>query len=84
MTYDISLQVPNSKVAYRHSTEHGWEMTPDGEQWYFTWRALMDILELHPTIEYTPTDDADERELFGETLDEEIPDDLWAMVGTHS
>ena len=67
---------------------HGWEVTCDkGATWSWSPRGLEEFQQMHPSLTvdsaYTlATDTAEdvERELFGETLDEPIPDDLFAML----
>lgn len=78
-------KVPNTLIAYRYSDEFGMEKTWDGgETWHFTFRGWREIEEMHPTIELgdleLPTNEENEREIFGETLDEPIPDDYWYMI----
>jgi hypothetical protein len=79
------LVKPNSKIRYRNEGQ-GWECSDDGgETWCFTFRCREEILAMHPSIVDTTPDteaaaDAD-RELFGETLDEPIPDDMAEMLG---
>jgi len=74
------------KIMFRRSDKGGWEYSDDGgKMWYFTYRTIDEIrLMKHAVIvggESPAEDNEDrERELFGETLDEEIPDDLWAMI----
>lgn len=78
---------PGSKLVYRPSDRGGWEWSDDGgANWHLTFRTLEEILAMHVTLvpdsdEVTDTAETDERELFGETLDEEIPDDLAEMLG---
>ena len=80
-------QVPGKKLAYRKSDQGGMEYSDDdGQTWYLTFRTLSEIIEMHPTIVGPSVEDAEraemaEREIFGETLDEEIPEDLWEMIG---
>lgn len=80
------LRVPGSSILYRPSDKGGWEWSDDGATWYFTFRNGEEIKAMHPGITEdadatpnTPDEDA-ERELFGETLDDPIPDDLWDMI----
>jgi hypothetical protein len=72
-------KVLGTKTAYRDS-EHGGLEVSDGEYWYFTFRTWSEVEAMHPTLEASPavadTEEQD-RELFGETLDEPIPDDLY-------
>lgn len=79
---------PNVGIRYCH--DHGWEVTDDkGQTWSFTFRGLTEFQQMHKTLFIDPayygqdTEEDRERELFGETLDDGIPDDLFAMlVGT--
>ncbi len=75
-------KVPGTKIAYKQGN-HGTEVSlDDGETWSFTFRSMSEVLEMHPTLTgYNPDSDS-ERELFRETLDDEIPDDLWEMIST--
>ncbi len=62
----------------------------DKEIWYFSsMRSWGEIQQMHPTLVPLDTcstdvgnDETEEqlREVFGETLDDEIPDDLWEMI----
>jgi hypothetical protein len=80
------ITVPGSKICYRPSDRGGWEWTDDGgERWNLTFRSRQEILDMHRTAvddspEVMSTADV-ERELFGETLDEPIPDDFAEMLG---
>jgi hypothetical protein len=73
-------KVLGTKIAYRNSDHGGLEVTDDGENWYFTFRTWSEVEAMHPTLEAAPavvdTEERD-RELFGETLDEPILDDLY-------
>ena len=77
------LRVPGTKICYRNSEADGWLVSWDGgEIWNFQRRSLAEILDMHPSIvtsNQKETQDR-ERELFGETLDDPIPDDLWEML----
>lgn len=76
------LFVPGTKIQYRSDPTP--QVSDDGGlTWYFTFRSPSEFMEMWPTaISDAPpqVDDLDERELFGETLDDEIPDDLWDMI----
>jgi len=79
------LTVPGTKLRYRRSDKGGWEYSDDGgSTWYFTFRSESEIRAMWPQIEGTmPDPDANrdaELEVFGDTLDEPIPDDLAAMI----
>lgn len=72
------------KILWR-SIGNGPEWSPDdGETWYFTFRDYHAFEEMHgETLLVAGSeapDDQEEREIFGETLDEPIPDALWAMI----
>jgi hypothetical protein len=67
---------------------HGWETTWDkGATWHFSSRGLEEFQDMWPNLVVDPiytsapdTAEDIERELFGETLDEPIPDDLYEML----
>ena len=67
---------------------HGWETTCDkGATWSWSSRGLEEFQAMWPNLVVDPAytmapDTAEdiERELFGETLDEQLPDDLYAML----
>ena len=79
------LCVQGSRLRFRRSDKGGWEYSDDGGQtWYLTFRTESEIRAMHNitddgTSEQGPDEDA-EREVFGETLDAPIPDDLWAAI----
>lgn len=72
------------KLQFRRSDKGGWEWSDDGgKMWYFTFRGRDEILEMWPdAIETSDTvsEVEEDREVFGDTLDEPIPDDLWEMI----
>jgi hypothetical protein len=72
-----------SGLEFRKSNRGGWEYSDDnGANWYLTFRSESAIREMHPDLIDETIDTSDmERELFGETLDEPLPDDLAAMLG---
>lgn len=76
------LTVPKTKLCYRRSEKGGWEYSDDGGiTWYFTFRCESEIRAMWPNIQGECTvDDEQDREIFGDTLDEPIPDDLWEML----
>ncbi len=78
----MTWKVPGSKLTYRESSHGGLEWSEDGETWYLTFRTLPEVIEMHPTIERAgmPESDNHEREIFGDTLDEPIPDEYWEML----
>ena len=51
-----------------------------GDGWHYTFRTWPEIEQMHPTLEPMPVDADEDREVWGETLDEEIPDDLMAYL----
>jgi hypothetical protein len=62
--------------------------TDNGKTWYFTFRSTREIevmgyipVDNKPTVDEAENTRMQERELFGETLDEELPDDLCEMLG---
>ena len=69
-------------------TPHGWEVTCDkGVIWSWSSRGLEDFQAMWPNLVVDPiyttapdTAEDIEREVFGETLDDPIPDDLYAMI----
>ncbi len=76
--------VPGTKIAYKQG-EYGIEVTYDGEEtWGFTFRSISEIRQMHPTLVGPAEDNSEdnEREIFGETLDDHIPDDMWDMIKT--
>lgn len=83
--------VPKSEIRFKLEPEKPMQVsTDDGETWMWTFRSIEELQQMHPSMkELNPevnqeTLDEDEemleRELFGETLDEEFPDDLWDMI----
>jgi hypothetical protein len=80
------LKVRGSKLRFRPSDRGGWEYSEDGETWYLVFRSEYELREMWgDRLEGevgTPEDDTEEREreIFGETLDDEIPDDLWDLI----
>ena len=85
------LEVPNKDIAFKYEDkiwQSSWERDCEGNRiWNFTFRGEEEIRKLHPSIIEIPlpydlsnTELDNEREIFGETLDEEIPDDLWEMI----
>jgi hypothetical protein len=76
------LTVPNTKLRYRRSDKGGWEYSDDcGVTWYFTFRSESEIRAMWPNIEGScPMDNELDFEIYGDTLDEPIPDDLREML----
>ena len=84
-----SVNEPDCSLFYKHDGT-GWLWSNDKETWYFTFRGFEEIKRMWPNIVRidtcstdVPNDDETEdqlRELFGETLDDPIPDDLWEMI----
>lgn len=81
------LKVPGTQIAFRYSKESGMESTWDnGLIWHFTQKSEREIYEMFPNVVgrliETPDSDseADEREIFGDTLDEPIMDEFWEMI----
>jgi hypothetical protein len=79
--------VPGTQIKYRHSKLNGMESSEDnGVTWSFTFRSIEELRRMHPTLkldsQYTETIDteSDDREVFGETLGDEIPEDLWTII----
>lgn len=73
-------KVPGKKIMWRN-TGHGPETTSDGKEWSFTFRSLSEWREMFPTaIPVTTQPGEEDREIYGDTLDEPIPDDLWEML----
>ncbi len=85
-----TYSVPKSHVQFRQSERGGMESRweKNGE-WHLTFRTLEELLEMWPeavpdaipTADPTTNEDK-EREIFGETLDEPIPDDIWDMLSS--
>lgn len=75
------LTVPGTKVQYNTD---GRQISDDGgETWYWTFRTVNEFRQMYPNAVGDTSEDTSEdteRELFGETLDDEIPDDLWEMI----
>ncbi len=71
-------------IAYRESEMGGLEVTYENLGWFFTHRTWNEVERMHPTLEPAPARPAsqadEERECFGETIDEPIPDDLVEML----
>jgi hypothetical protein len=76
-------KVPGTMIVYKRG-DHGTEVSIDGgETWSFTFRSMSEVREMHPTLTgFTPESDNSERELFGETMDEPIPDEFWELIDT--
>lgn len=78
------LSTPNGKLHFRPSDKGGWEWSNDKITWYFTFRTESAIREMHPDLIDDSMDRANdeerEREIFGETLDDPIPEDIWEML----
>ena len=74
------LTKPNSKLRFRR-TASGWEWS-DGDLWYRTFRSKREILDMHPTLSDDGEEDESDSDLevFGDTLDEPLPDDLVEML----
>lgn len=70
----------NPRVQYRYN--EGWEYTDDGGvTWYFTQRTTEEVERMCNVTVATESNLIDaELELFGDTLDEPLPDDLIAML----
>ena len=71
-------------IAYRESERGGLEATYGNLGWFYSQRTWREVEKMHSTLEPAPAEPASqeeqERECFGETLDEPIPDDLWEML----
>ena len=82
----VTRRVLGSKtnIIYRDSDRCGLEYTYENtDVWYLTWRTWADVEAMHATLEPTPViveSEDREREIFGETLDDPIQDDLWDML----
>lgn len=78
----MTWHVPGTKLQYRESDQGGLEWSEDGgNMWYLTFRTITEVRQMWPTLTGpVVVDDEPEREIFGETLDEPIPDDLWEMI----
>jgi hypothetical protein len=79
--------VPGTNIKYRYSKKNGMESSEDnGVTWSFTFRSIEELRKMWPSLrldsQYTETIDteSEQREVFGETLDEEIPEDLWTII----
>jgi len=62
--------------------ENGWQRSHNGEDWSWSYSPSFYFATLIPVIdtETVSFDEDQERELFGETLDEPIPDDLFESI----
>jgi len=90
MVTDMLLKKFGTKVLFR-SSNRGWEYSDDGgKTWYFTFRGELEIRKMHPDLinihassvsRERQVSDEQELELFGETIDEPLPDDLVEMLG---
>ena len=85
----MTYHVPGTHIRFRPSDRGGMEVAHEKDEvYYLTFRSLNELLAMHPTavpIQGTQRDTADEdaeRELFGDTLDEPIPDDLWELINS--
>lgn len=94
-----TLILPNSSIKYRQTNdgwERTWGNEP---HWYFCYppneltTTKAKVIHHNPPRTYENYDDYslndqiieinDDREIFGDTLDEPIPDDLWELINTH-
>lgn len=89
MEYQMWRNRQYPQLLVRCSAKDGFERTntKEREGWRFTYPPLQNEWDDLEPIEGTPpvaeADKEDEdREIFGETLDEPIPDDLWAMINS--
>jgi hypothetical protein len=81
--------VPKTNIRYKIDPVDGPMVSDDGGNvWRYTFRGFEEFRKMWPTlvrlsgnVVNEPNEDA-ERELFGETLDEPIPDDLWEMIAS--
>lgn len=76
-------RVIGKNIAYRDSDKGGLEIDW-GDGWHYCYRTWPEVERMHPTTlepapEVPDTKDQD-REVYGETLDEEFPDDFWEML----
>lgn len=74
-------KVPKTKILFREDKELGPLVSCDnGETWMYTYRGLEEFREMHPTLEpvgqLEGTAPEFDGEVWGETLDEPLPDDL--------
>lgn len=84
------LKVPGTKIAFRYDTEFGMQTTWDGGlMWHFTFRSESEIREMWSDVvgELIDTEDRgvlisfdEDREVFGDTLDEPIPEEFWEII----
>lgn len=76
----------NPRTLFRYEAGNGWLSSWDkGETWHFTQRTDDEII-LWCDVDIAAQSDAEtkrdlELELFGDTLDEPLPDDLVEMLG---
>lgn len=81
----MMLTVPGTKVCWKQGEKGegplvSWD---GGREWHFTFRGEAEFRQMYPNAVGETTEDTNEdteRELFGETLDDPIPDDLWEMI----
>lgn len=81
------LKVPGTKVMWKCDKDGPQVSDDGGETWRFTFRGKDEWMEMWPTAiviegESTPDTEESDREVFGETLDDPIPDDLWEMLNS--
>ena len=67
------------KAMFRHGSNGPETSCDDAKTWHFTFRSEREFREMHGLPIPVDTEDG-EREIFGETLDEPIPDEFWEMI----
>lgn len=73
-------RVIGKNIAYKDSDRGGLEVDW-GDGWHFCQRSWSEVEQMHPNLESAPiVPDTEDREIFGDTLDEPIPDELWEML----
>lgn len=73
-------KVPKTKILFQVDKELGPLVSCDnGETWSYTFRGLEEFKRLHPTLQPIGGESDSQEfdgEVWGETLDEPLPDDL--------
>ena len=73
-------RVLGTNVRFKDSDRGGLEVDW-GDGWHFTFRTWPEVERMHANLEPAPeVPDTEDREVFGDTLDEPIPGELWEML----
>lgn len=77
------LEVQGTKVRYKIDQDGPQVSDDGGKTWRFTFRSEDEFREMwqnHPIVGTLQNNEDEDRELFGDTLDDPIPDDLWEWI----